>query len=318
MLKTSTINAEPTSRQLSAARRFTRRLATSHYENFTVVSFLLPRRLHQDFYNIYAYCRHADDLADEIPDISQARQALARLRAGVRNLYLNQSPVVPLPPGDRDHPTCDQRHPPAEAAILTALGDTIRRHALPWQPLMDLISAFEQDRRINRYDTREQVLDYCTRSANPVGRLVLGLCGYHDEHRINLSNDICTALQLTNFWQDVRRDYVERNRIYVPREDMKQFGVTESDIASAHCTPAYRNLIRFQVDRAQELFDRGHALIRLIRAEVRADIALFSAGGQAILQRIRALDYDTLTTRPALGKVAKFTLILRAMTGKIG
>ncbi len=283
--------------RLHQARRLTRAIATGHYENFTVVSHFLPRRLHQDFYNIYAYCRHADDLADEISDISESRAALARLRLGVEAIYRGEI---------KDH-----------QPILLALSDTIGRFDIPKDPFLDLIDAFEQDRRTNRYDTHAQVLDYCRRSANPVGRLVLYICGYRDPHRQALSDHICTALQLTNFWQDVRRDYDDRNRIYLPREDMDRFGVTDADIADKRFTPAYRDLLQFQVDRAQKLFDQGEALFPLLAPRYRTDITLFSLGGQAILKRIRDLDYNTVTIRPSLTKWDKALLMFRTITGKL-
>lgn len=304
-LSVSTI---PTDRnRIHAARRFTRRLATSHYENFTVVSLALPRSLRQDFYNIYAFCRHADDLADEISDSAESLAALDTLRRDLMALYEPRN----------GHPAPPQTARSTQAAILLALSDTIARHQIPPDPFLKLIDAFEQDRRVNRYNTYEQVLHYCTRSADPVGHLVLYLCGYRDAHRQRLSDYTCTALQLTNFWQDISRDYVERNRIYLPREDMERFGVSEADIAERRFTPAVRELIRFEVDRAEALFDQGAALLPLLHPRYRTDIELFNLGGRAILKAIRDQDYDTLTSRPTLGKAGKLGLFARVLARRL-
>jgi len=278
--------------RIHAARRFTRRLATSHYENFTVVSAALPRHLWQHFYNIYAFCRHADDLADEISETAESLRALAEFRADLLRIYDGQPP----------------RHP-----IHIALADTIRQFDIPAEPFLRLIDAFEQDQRINRYQTYAQVLDYCTRSADPVGRLVLYLIGYCDETRQRLSDCTCTALQLTNFWQDVARDYRDRNRIYIPAEDLAAFGVTEADIAQGRFTPAYAELMRFEVDRAQKLFDQGRKLLPMIDPRYRIDIELFTLGGEMILQRIRQIGYDTITTRPVLRRRDKMGLFARML-----
>jgi squalene synthase HpnC len=296
------------STRLQAARRFTRALATSHYENFSIATVFLPRPLHQHFYNIYAYCRHSDDLADEISDTSESLRALRRWRSDLLSLYGGPSP---------DSARAAHSAPAGLHPILVALADTIERFDIPPTPFLKLIDAFEQDRRVNRYQTYAQVLDYCARSADPVGHLVLYLCGYRDPRRQRLADFTCTALQLTNFWQDVRRDFDERNRIYLPREDMERFGVCEADIADGRVTPACRELIRFEVDRAQELFDRGKELLRLLSPRVRTDIGLFIAGGEAILRRIRARNYDTLTSRPALNAPGKLALLLKAGLAKM-
>lgn len=282
--------------RIHAARRFTRQLATSHYENFTVVSAALPRHLWQDFYNIYAFCRHTDDLADEISETAVSLQALADFREDLLRVYDRQTP----------------RHP-----INLALMDTIGRFEIPADPFLHLIDAFEQDQRVNRYQTYAQVLDYCTRSADPVGRLVLYLIGYRDPERQRLSDYTCTALQLTNFWQDVARDYRDRNRIYLPAEDMARFGVSGSDIATSRFTPAYAELLRFEVDRAAALFEQGLGLLPLIHPRYRIDIELFSRGGQAILDRIRAGGYDTLTHRPKLRRRDKLALFAKLMLKRL-
>ncbi len=271
--------------------RYTWRLAHEHYENFTVVSHLVPRHLRQDFCNIYAFCRTADDLGDEVGNTELALQYLADFRRQTEECYAGHT----------------------HTAVFTALAQTIQRHDIPKQPFLDLISAFEQDQRILRYETFDQVLDYCTRSANPVGQLVLYLAGYRDQPRQKLSDKTCTALQLANFWQDVRRDILERNRIYLPMESMRQFDVTEQQIQAGRCTDSYRALLKFEVDRCQAMFDEGHALLPLINRQLRSQISLFSRGGEAVLEAIRNQNYDTLSHRPALSKMRKLGLMGRAI-----
>lgn len=280
---------------LGEAEAFVRQLALSHYENFSVVSRLVPRHLRQDFCNIYAFCRVADDLGDEIPDKDDARRQLARFRSALSDSY-------------------DGR--PA-GAVFTALQSTIQRHDIPIDPFNDLISAFEQDQRINRYDTFEQLLDYCRSSANPVGRLVLYVCGYRDQQRQQLSDFTCTALQLTNFWQDVRRDLDNLNRIYIPRQTMDRFGVTEAQLRRTEVNDSFRDMIHFEVDRTEELFDQGDALLPLLSKPVAAHIALFAQGGRAILNAVRAQNYDTLTNRPRLSKSRKARFVARAFGARI-
>ncbi len=275
------------------AERYTRQLAHSHYENFSVVSILMPRRLRQDFCNVYAFCRIADDLGDEVPDRATATRLLAAFKDQTRECYRGLS----------------------KTAVFVALKGTIDRHDIPIDPFLALIDAFEQDQRVSRYQTYEQVLDYCRRSADPVGRLVLYMCGYRDEHRQALSDATCTALQLANFWQDVRRDLLERDRIYLPADSMARFGVSEEQIRLGRCDENFRRLIQFEVDRTQELFNKGDALLPLLDRSVRGQIGIFSAGGRAILQAIRRQGYDTLTRRPRLSKWQKGRLIVSALGG---
>lgn len=269
----------------------TRHLAASHYENFSVVSILLPRRLRQDFCNIYAFCRVADDLGDETGDQPESLRLLADFRRQTLDAFAGHY----------------------QTPIFIALSQTIRRHQLPAEPFLDLIDAFEQDQRVSRYQTYDQVLDYCRRSANPVGRLVLYLCGYRDSARQELSDQTCTALQLANFWQDVRRDSVERDRIYLPRESMDRFGVSEQQIQAGRCDDNFRALARFEVDRTADLFERGSALLPLLRPSVRMQVSLFGQGGRAVLSAIRRQNYDTLSRRPALSKWHKSKLILSTL-----
>jgi squalene synthase HpnC len=280
---------------LRSAELFTWNLAHTHYENFSVVSALLPRRLRQDFCNVYAFCRISDDLSDEISDKDQSLKMLERFRQETENMFAGRINTI----------------------SFAALASTVARHNIPIQPFLDLIDAFEQDQRIDRYDTYEQLREYCRRSADPVGRLVLYMSGYGDEQRQQLSDCTCTGLQLANFWQDVRRDLTDRNRIYLPRETMDRFHVTEAQLKAGACDDNYRQCIRFEVDRAAGLFDLGEALLPMLDESVRSQVSLFGQGGRAILQAIRKSDYDTLSSRPVLSRWQKGQLVLRAMAGKL-
>jgi squalene synthase HpnC len=276
---------------VAAAEAYTRELAHSHYENFSVVSFLLPKHLRQDFCNVYAFCRIADDLGDEVGDRALAAEYLNRFRDQLHACYQGR----------------------AQTAVFVALRGTIARHEIPIQPFLDLIDAFEQDQRIDRYDTFEQLVDYCRRSADPVGRLVLYLCGYRDQQRQELSDRTCTALQLANFWQDVARDLAERNRVYIPRESMARFNVSEEQIVAGRCDENFRRLMRYEVDRTRQIFDEGAKLLPLLAPPVRRQISLFEQGGRAILRAIERQNYDTLTRRPGLSKLQKGRLMLKAL-----
>ena len=279
---------------LAAAQSYVRRLARSHYENFSVATMLLPRRLVPHFHAIYAYCRYADDLGDETGGGQRTLDLLAWWRTELLRC-------------------CDgePRHP-----IMVALLPTIRRFAIPQSPFLDLIRAFEQDQTVTRYDTYDQLLGYCRDSANPVGRLVLHLCECHDERTGPLSDAVCTGLQLANFWQDVRRD-LEIGRVYLPREDRERFGYSDDDLTTRRFTPAFRELLRFESDRAAELFREGEALLPLVPRDVRADIELFIRGGQAILRNIAAVDYDVWRTRPTVSKREKVGLLGRLIWKKL-
>jgi squalene synthase HpnC len=288
--------AGASARDPATAEVQTRLLANSHYENFSVVSLLLPRHLRQDFCNVYAFCRVADDLGDETGDREESLRLLADFRRQTLECFAGHS----------------------NTPVFVALSRTIERHQLPAQPFLDLIDAFEQDQRVSRYQTYDQILDYCRRSANPVGRLVLYLCGYRDEIRQILSDDTCTALQLANFWQDVRRDKLDRDRIYLPRESMDRFGVTEQQIETGRCDDNFRRLLRFEVDRTAQLFDRGAALLPMLRPSVRMQVSLFGKGGRAVLAAIRRQNYDTLSRRPALSGWQKGGLICSTLAGFAG
>jgi len=276
---------------LAQAQLQTRRLALGHYENFSVISMVLPRRLRQDFCNVYAFCRVADDMGDEVSDKDRSLELLTDLRQQTLDCYAGK----------------------IRSALFMALAATIEKYRLPAQPFLDLLDAFEQDQRVSRYDSYPQVLDYCRRSANPVGRLVLYLCGFGDPVRQELSDKICTALQLANFWQDVKRDIVARNRIYLPLESMRQFNVAEQQIVAGRSDDNYRRLIRYEVDRTAAMFDQGAPLLDTLPGEVRMQVSLFLRGGRAILQAIRDANYDTLAVRPTISKWNKAALVMRAV-----
>jgi squalene synthase HpnC len=275
---------------LPEAREYTRRLARSHYENFTVVSWFLPPDLRQHMYNIYAYCRWSDDLGDELPDPQQALRALEWWRGELEDCFRGKA-----------------RHP-----VFTALRETIDAFEIPPEPFHHLLDAFVQDQTVKRFPTYADVLHYCTRSADPVGRLVLYLFGFRDEERQRLSDATCTALQLANFWQDVTRDW-EKGRVYLPLEDLRRFGVEEAQIPERRFTPAFAELMRFEVERARRLFAQGLPLLYMVPRRLRLDLELFTRGGEAVLDLIERQGYDVLSRRPALSKAHKARLILRRL-----
>jgi squalene synthase HpnC len=279
---------------LAEAEEYCRRLARSHYENFSVATWFLPEQLRQDFFNVYAYCRISDDLGDEVGDARASLSLLDQWGAELDACYAGTP-----------------RHP-----VFVALAETVRKCEIPKQTFVDLLTAFRQDQRVSRYATFADVLGYCRYSANPVGHLVLYVCGYRDAERQALSDFTCTALQLANFWQDVSPDYAN-GRIYLPLEDLRRFGVTEEDIAAQRNTSAFCDMMRFEVERARDWFRRGLPLIEKVDRELALDIELFSRGGQEILNAIEAQGYNVLGRRPALSKAGKLTLVARAAWGKI-
>ena len=279
---------------LDEARVYCKRLAESHYENFHVASWFLPKPLRPHFHAIYAYCRISDDLSDEVGDTAQALALLGLWSRELDACYEGRA-----------------RHP-----VFVALGETIRACSIPKGPFADLLTAFRQDQTVTRYASMQDVLTYCRYSAVPVGRLVLYACGEADEERFRLSDATCSALQLANFWQDVRRDYA-KNRIYLPQDDMQRFGVNEETIAGGIATPEFRALLRHQVDFAHSLFEQGLALAGMVRRDLALDLELFSRGGLEILRAIERQDYDVLGSRPTLSKGAKLKLALRALGGKV-
>jgi squalene synthase HpnC len=279
---------------LAEARAYCERLARRHYENFSVATWFLPQCLRPHFHSVYAYCRISDDLGDEVADPKQSLRLLDEWEGELNACY-------------DGHP----RHP-----VFVALRETVRACDIPRQPFADLLKAFRQDQAVGRYPTFDDVLAYCRYSANPVGRLVLYVCGYRDDERQQLSDFTCTALQLANFWQDVWPDY-GKGRIYIPLDDMQVHGVTEQDIAARRFTPQFRELMRFEVDRGRRWFERGLPLVRKVDKELAIDIELFSRGGQEILKAIERQGFDVLTSRPAISKSRKLALVARAALGKV-
>jgi|SRR5579859_4147072 len=268
------------------------RLATTHYENFSVLSWFLPRALRPHFSSVYAFCRHTDDLGDEGATTPDERLALLDdWETDLRRCF--------TPDGQPDH------------LYLIALRETIRRFDLPDEPFLRLIEANRMDQRANRYGAYADLRRYCEHSANPVGRLVLMLYGYREAERQRHSDAICTALQLTNFWQDVARDYHDRNRIYLPVEDMARFGYSEAELARGEVTPAFRALMAFEVTRARRLFYAGMPLLERLGGLPRRAIALFALGGLEVLAAIERRSYDVLSERPTLSRRRKLWLMAR-------
>jgi squalene synthase HpnC len=279
---------------LAEAQAYCRELAESHYENFHVATWFLPKRLRPHFQSIYAYCRISDDLGDEVGD---TQQSLALLNFWNDELDACYQGVT--------------RHP-----VFVALAETIRVCNIPKTPFADLLVAFRQDQTVTRYRTMQDVFGYCRNSANPVGHLVLYVCGYREPDLFTLSDFTCTALQLANFWQDVREDYL-RHRIYLPLEDMERFGATEEQIRDQQFTLEFRSLMEHEVAFAQQLFDAGLPLLHRVDKEIAVDIALFSRGGQEILRAIKNQNYDVLRSRPVISKPRKAALLLRAFLERL-
>jgi squalene synthase HpnC/squalene synthase HpnD len=274
----------------AAAQEYTRWLATHHYENFNVVSWLLPKDLHQHFYNVYAYCRWADDLGDEVPQKERALELLDWWERELDDCYH----------GRPSHP------------VFVALRETITAKNIPKQPFADLLRAFRQDQNVKRYPTWDSIIGYCVYSANPVGRLVLYLCGYGDEERQAMSDATCTALQLANFWQDVERD-LQKGRIYIPLNIAASHGLTETDIVDHRFDERFVGLMKDLIARTRLLFEQGAPLAKMVSGRLSVDLEMFSQGGVAVLDAIEAVGYDTLHNRPAIGKAKQIRLLGRAL-----
>jgi squalene synthase HpnC len=272
------------------AQQYTRWLATHHYENFNVVSWLLPKELHQHFYNVYAYCRWADDLGDEIPVRERALELLGWWERELDACYL----------GKPSHP------------VFVALRETAIVKDVPKQPFADLLRAFRQDQVMKRYSDWDGVLNYCVYSANPVGRLVLYLCGYRDEARQRLSDATCTALQLANFWQDVARD-LEKGRIYIPLDRAAAHGLSEQAIVEKKFDERYAALMKELIEYTRELFERGKPLAQMVDGKLSVDLEMFTRGGLAVLDAIEKMGYDTLHRRPAISKGTQVRLLGRTL-----
>ena len=308
---------------VAEAYRYCQRLAHTHYENFTVGSWLVPADKRRHIYAAYAYCRFVDDLGDEAsPDSTPPEGRLTPSSARGEGYSDDQTLAVAdhrlalLDWWEDELRACYSGTP--THPVTVALQETIRAYQLPPEPFLKLIEANRMDQRILRHPTYADLLHYCDHSANPVGRLFLHLFGYRDAERQRLSDCTCTALQLTNFWQDVARDYA-KGRIYLPQEDLVRFSYTEEELSRGVVNRNFRQLLSFQVERAMELFREGAALVNTLDGAVKLDVALFTRGGVAVLDAIRRQDYDVLTTRPKLSRGRKAGLFASTwLTWKLG
>ena len=272
---------------VASALAWCERYARAHTENFTVVSWFLPKRRRAPMFAVYAFCRYTDDLGDEAPGDRLA--LLDEWDAELQRAFGGQP----------------------QHAITVALQSLRAEHPLEPEPFRRLIAANRRDQQQTRYETFAELVDYCDASANPVGQMVLALFGYADPFRRSLSDATCTALQLANHWQDVSRDYAA-GRLYLPQEDLRRFGVTEAQIAAGDCDANFRALMRFEVDRAEALFRQGEALVGEVDRDLRVDLRLFTAGGRAVLRAIERQDYDVLSRRPTIAAARKAWLAGRA------
>ena len=286
---------------LAEAQAWCKHLATTHYENFHVATFFLPSSLRPHFHSVYAFCRTSDDLGDEVADTQTATRLLATWRAMLHQCFVEPNA---------------SRHP-----VFVALQPTIAQRKLPIEPFDDLITAFEWDQTHTHHESLESLEYYSRYSANPVGRLVLLVSGYRANEfpdLFQLSDDICTGLQLANFYQDIVTDWVDRARRYLPADQMARFGVTDEQIASRRFDANFRALMQFLVADTRARLDRGVRIATLVDADLASTLTLFVKGGHAILDAIAAQDYNTLASRPVVTKAAKLRLLGGALLGKLG
>lgn len=279
-----------TPQEISEAYRFCARLARRHYENFTIASYLMPREMRPHMYAVYAYARGADDLADEARSLA----GLDRWEEELERAFAGQP----------------------RGPVFIALADTVRRFALPIDPFRDLLTAFRSDVNFRGFETREDLLAYARCSANPVGRIVLAMFGYRDPERCGLSDQICTGLQFANFWQDIGVD-LEKGRVYLPREDLRRFGVSEGDLRAGLVDDRFKALMRHEIDVARSMLVKGSTLFRLVNGRLSRDILMFAGGGMAILRAIERVDYDVFRHRPTLSKLDYVRLGAHALAGKL-
>ncbi len=282
---------------LPEAQAWCKHLAETHYENFHVATFFLPLKLRSHFHSVYAFCRTSDDLGDEVGDVAVATRLLAEWRAMLHECFA--------------HPE-QSRHP-----VFVALQPTTASCRLPREPFDDLITAFEQDQVYTRHASLATLEEYSRYSANPVGRLVLLLSGYQDPEILRLSDEICTGLQLANFWQDVVTDWVDHDRRYLPADAMERFGVTDQQIAERRFDEHFRGLMEFLVEDARARLLRGQRIATLVERDLASTLSLFAKGGLAILDAIAAQGYDTLHKRPVVTNAAKLRLLGGALVGKL-
>jgi squalene synthase HpnC len=281
---------------LEEAQAWCKTLATTHYENFHVATFFLPAALRSHFHSVYAFCRTSDDLGDEVADTATATSLLASWRLMLHDCFA--------------HPE-RSRHP-----VYVALQPTIAACSLPMQPFDDLISAFEQDQVYTHHASLETLEEYSRYSANPVGRLVLLVSGYRDEVLMSLSDEICTGLQLANFYQDIAEDRA-RGRRYVPADAMERFGVSDQQLIDRRFDPKVRAMMQFLVADARARLQRGERITTLVDRDLASTLELFVKGGYAILDAIAAQGYDTLKGRPKVTRAVKLRLLCGAFVGKL-
>lgn len=274
---------------LAASQDYCRGLAHTHYENFTAVSWLLPRPFRQHLCNVYAYCRWADDLADEISDPAQSLRLLDWWRDELDACYRGEL-----------------RHP-----VFVALADTVHSFAIPAEPFVRLLTAFRQDQQPVRYQSFDELLEYCRRSADPVGEIVLYLGHSHSAENVELSNKICSGLQLANFWQDVARDF-DRGRVYLPTHSLGEFGYSDAMLSERTYNSAFCRMLEREVDRADAMLSAGHPLVAKVQKQLRMPVAMFVGGGRAILERIRGIQYNVWRERPTLTRWDKLCIAARA------
>ncbi|MCA9132302.1 MAG: squalene synthase HpnC [Planctomycetales bacterium] len=272
------------------AAHYCRTWATGHYENFTVVSLLLPRRYRQDFANLYAFCRWSDNLADEIPDPRERARLLDWWQSELDRCFAGRA-----------------RHP-----VLLALQSTVARYDLDKEPFADLLSAFRQDQAVFRYETHQQLEAYCLRSAAPVGRILLHMAGVHEQEARPMSDQICIGLQLANFCQDMARD-AKLGRIYAPGCLWEVHGVTEEMLLAGQCTAELQSLLGDWVARGREQLLQGWPLLNMVPRWLQASLDLFVRGGLEILQVIERAEWDVWTCRPTLSKWTKGRLVARSL-----
>ncbi len=283
-------------RNLVESFAYCEQVARAHDENFPVGSLLVPKKRRRHVYSIYAFARTADDFADE--DYERGMNVAERLAA----LEDWERKLEDCYRGEAFHP------------VFIALAETARELRLPIRLFRDLLSAFKQDVNKRRYANFEEVLGYCTRSANPIGRLILLLFDYRDERLHELSDHICTGLQLANFWQDVAID-IEKDRVYLPQNEMERFGVSINDLRERRFNGCYAALLRFQVVRTKELFERGRRLPDLVGGRLALELRLTHLGGLRILEKIEEQGYDTLSARPKMTTNDKIRLLVRVLAG---
>jgi hydroxysqualene synthase len=280
---------------LDRAYEYCEKLTRSHYENFPVGSALIPKRLRKHFYSIYAFARIADDFADE--GYGKGHSEGERLDL----LDQWQRMLIESLAGRASHP------------VFVALAETVSEFDLPSALFEDLISAFAQDVTVRRYESFDHLLDYCRRSANPIGRLVLMLFGYRDRQRHQWSDDICTALQLANHWQDVAVD-LDKDRLYLPLEELQRFDLSVDDLKRRDASHGFRRLMKFEVERTRALFERGRPLCTSVSGRLGLELRSVWLGGMRILDRTEENAYDVFTKRPVITSTDKLKILLGAVS----